>query len=138
MLERAIFAALMHHHGQRDKSGEPIILHPLTVMANVEGHVRKAIAVLHDVVEDTDLTLAQLREMEFPVEVVEGVDRLTRRPGESYHAALQRAKEHEDSKAVKIADVRHNLSRGSQLPQKEQESLQRRYQQALVFLEGEE
>jgi len=90
-LETAIALAANTHAGQVDKAGQPYILHPLRVMLQVsEPHERMA-AALHDVVEDTDVSLESLRKQGFPEEVVEAVDALTKRDGETRLQAAKRA-----------------------------------------------
>lgn len=72
-LERAIELAASAHAGQVDKAGQPYILHPLRVMLRMETLAQKMTAVLHDIVEDTDVTLEQLKMEGFPSEVVTAV-----------------------------------------------------------------
>lgn len=76
-LEKAIQLAAAHHEGQRDKGGEPYILHLLRVMMRVSSSEERMAAVLHDIVEDQGVTLDDLREHGFPDEVVEAVRLLT-------------------------------------------------------------
>ena len=80
----------MAHRGQRDKAGEPYILHPLRVMHAVCGFHERMAAVLHDVVEDTSVTLDELRRRGFPQAVVAAIDALSRRAGEPYLAFIDR------------------------------------------------
>jgi (p)ppGpp synthase/HD superfamily hydrolase len=108
-LEDAILMAAQAHLGQRDRSGQPYILHPLRMMLALEGADAKMTAVLHDVVEDTPLTLADLRAAGFAPEIVDAVDALTRREGESYPAFIQRLKPHPLACRVKLADLRDNM-----------------------------
>ena len=82
MLESAIATAAKAHEGQTDKAGKPYILHPLRVMLNVKGGIpEQCAAVLHDVIEDTDITAEALLELGFSKEVVDAVVLLTRRRG---------------------------------------------------------
>jgi (p)ppGpp synthase/HD superfamily hydrolase len=80
-LERAIAIAAAAHTGQTDKGGQPYILHPLRVMMRCTTADEQIAAVLHDVVEDSDVTLADLEQEGFPRSVVEAVEALTKRPG---------------------------------------------------------
>src|SRR5215510_5701883 len=89
-LERAISIAAQAHQGQKDKAGAPYILHPLRMMMRMESEAAMIAAVLHDVVEDTDVTLVQLREMGFSEEILQAVECLTHRDGESYDAFIER------------------------------------------------
>lgn len=65
-LEKAILIATKAHEGQKDKAGKPYILHPLRVMLRMKTTKDMMAAILHDVVEDTDVTLDDLREHGFP------------------------------------------------------------------------
>jgi (p)ppGpp synthase/HD superfamily hydrolase len=108
-LEEAIRIALEAHRGQKDRAGAPYVLHPLRVMLRVRTDAERMAAVLHDVVEDTAWTLDDLRARGFPDEVLEAVDRLTRRPGEAYDALVERAAAHPVARRVKLADLEDNL-----------------------------
>ena len=69
-LEEAISLAVEAHRGQRDKAGQPYILHPIRVMMRCRTEAERIAAVLHDVVEDTEWTLERLREEGVPEEVL--------------------------------------------------------------------
>ena len=108
-LERAIEIAASAHAGQLDKAGQPYILHPLRVMLRVQiAHERMA-AVLHDVVEDTAITLEMLREEGFPPEVLQAISALTKRPGETRIDAAIRAAADPIARTVKLADNAENM-----------------------------
>lgn len=108
-LERAIEISAAAHAGQVDKADQPYILHPLRVMLRVnELHAHMA-AVLHDVVEDTPVTLAQLIAEGFPHEVVVAVEALTKLPGETRLEAAARAAENPIARVVKLADNAENM-----------------------------
>lgn len=108
-LEEAIRIAAEAHRGQRDRAGAPYVLHPLRVMLRMGTDAERMAAVLHDVVEDAPWTLDDLRARGFPAEVVEAVDRLTRRAGEPYDEAVERAAAHPVARRVKVADLEDNL-----------------------------
>lgn len=108
-LERAIAIAAAAHAGQKDKAGNPYILHPLRVMLAVQVPEERIVAVLHDVVEDTPWTLDALRAEGFSNDVVAAVDALTRRDGEDYFEFVRRAVAHPIARPVKIADLRDNM-----------------------------
>ena len=108
-IEDAIALAVQAHRGQKDRAGAPYILHPLRMMFRVETDAEKMAAVLHDVVEDTDWTLDDLRAEGFPEEVVAAVDHLTRREEESYEEFVVRAAAHPVARRVKIADLEDNM-----------------------------
>jgi (p)ppGpp synthase/HD superfamily hydrolase len=126
-LEDAILLAAQAHHGQRDRNGQPYMLHVLRVMLRVEGDERRMAAVLHDVVEDTPHTLDELRKMGFPEPVVHAVDCLTHRDGEPYAAAIERAASDPIARVVKLADLEDNmdLRRLDQLAARDLPRLQR-------------
>jgi len=108
-LEKALKIALKAHKGQKDKAGAPYILHPLHVMMQMNDEISRIAAVLHDVVEDTDLTLEDLGREGFSSEVLEIVDSLTWRPDENYENYISRLKQNPAALKIKIADLEHNM-----------------------------
>ena len=108
-LEVAIALACQAHRGQVDKAGEPYVLHPLRIMLRLRTQRERVIAVLHDVVEDSELTLDDLRARGFSQDVIAAVDCLTHRPDESYDAFIERVCVNELARRVKIEDIRDNL-----------------------------
>jgi GTP diphosphokinase / guanosine-3',5'-bis(diphosphate) 3'-diphosphatase len=108
-LEHAIEIAARAHAGQVDKGGQPYILHPLRVMLRLAAEHERMAAVLHDVVEDTSVTLDELRAAGFPPPVLMAVDALTKRPGESRLEAAARAAADPIALEVKLADNAENL-----------------------------
>lgn len=107
-LERAIALAAAAHAGQVDKGGVPYILHPLRVMLRLQSSDEQIAGVLHDVIEDTSVTTEQLRQEGFSVTVLEALDALTKREGESRLDAARRAARHPIARAVKLADNAEN------------------------------
>ncbi|MEI6515666.1 MAG: HD domain-containing protein [bacterium] len=108
-LEKALALAVSAHTGQTDKVGEPYILHPLRVMMKMRGKAERIVAALHDVVEDSAITLADLRTAGFSEEIIEAVDGLTRRENESYEDYITRASFNPIARKVKIADLEDNM-----------------------------
>ena len=108
-LERAIEIATRAHAGVVDKAGQPYVLHPLRVMHAVNSAHERMAAVLHDVVEDTDVTLDDLKAAGFPPEVLDAVAALTKLSGEGRISAAKRAARNPIARAVKLADVTDNL-----------------------------
>lgn len=137
-LERAIAIAVQAHYGQKDRSGAPYILHPLRVMFRLRSEEQRIVAILHDVVEDSDWTLDRLRAEGFPAAVVQAIDCVTRRPEESYEAFVERSKSDPLARAVKLADLDDNLDL-SRLPEITEQDLARlnRYKRAKLALQGE-
>ena len=97
------------HRAQKDKFGRPSILHPLRVMQRVETDAEKIVAVLHDVVADTNWTLARLAERGFPKHLLDALDCVTKRKGESYTALMRRCASHPIARRVKLADLEDNM-----------------------------
>ncbi|MBK8068912.1 MAG: HD domain-containing protein [Rhodanobacteraceae bacterium] len=108
-LEEAIAIAARAHAGQVDKARQPYILHPLKVMLRLQATDERIAAVLHDVVEDTPITLDDLRAAGFSSAVLTAVDALTKRPGETRLQAAARAAADPVARAVKLADNAENL-----------------------------
>ncbi|MDZ5634442.1 hypothetical protein [Janthinobacterium sp. GMG1] len=139
-LERAIEIAAAIHAGQTDKGGAPYILHPLRVMLRVAPGAQQIVAVLHDVVEDSDgkITFDDLAREGFPREVIDGVRAVTKIDGESYEAFIARAALDPVGKAVKLADLAENsdLSRIDRPTQKDLERLEK-YRRAMEYLRGD-
>lgn len=107
-LERAIQIAASAHAGQVDKAGEPYILHPLRVMLRLSSPQERMAAVLHDVVEDTDISLESLVAQGFDADVVAAIEALTKRPGETRLQAAARAAANGIALQVKLADNAEN------------------------------
>ena len=124
------------HRGQLDKAGRPYIEHPEHVAASVYGDAAKAAAWLHDVVEDTDATVEDLRAAGISEDVLEAVALLTHERGTPYLEYVRRVKENPIARVVKLADLRHN-SDLSRLPEVGKEDLRRmkRYRRAIRILE---
>mgnify|MGYP005842897895 CR=1 FL=1 len=137
-LEDAIALAVRAHRGQVDKGGMPYILHPLGVMLRMRTEIEMLVAVLHDVIEDTEYTIDTLRREGYPEEVLVPLDHVTRREGESYEAFTRRAGEDPVARCVKIADLEDNMDvrRIAELTDKDLERM-RRYQRAWRMLTAE-
>jgi len=108
LLERAIAIAEKQHVGQVDKAGRPYMEHPLRVMKAMSNDAERIVAILHDVIEDTDLTLDQLAAEGFPGYILEALDSVTRRDGETYEAFVARAARNPIGRRVKYADLQDN------------------------------
>lgn len=116
-IEDAILIATQAHKGVKDKAGAPYILHPLRVMMRMKTESEMMTAVLHDVVEDTrdypdenKWTIGKLREKGFSDEVLEAVECVTNREGESYEDFINRAGKNSIARQVKIADLEDNMN----------------------------
>ena len=133
--EKAYKIAKKAHLGQVDKAGEDYIKHPEKVASFVKTDEEKAVAYLHDVIEDTELTLENLYEYDFSKEVIEAVDIITKKRGEDYQSYLNSVKKNKLARAVKLADLRHNsnLTRLTKVTEKDIERKEK-YQKAINFL----
>lgn len=107
-IEKALQIAAKAHEGQTDKDGQPYILHPLRVMHRVEGLDTRIIAILHDVVEDTPVTLDDLRAAGFSTTILDGVSCVTHGKDESYADYVVRCKANPLGRQVKLADLEDN------------------------------
>jgi len=137
------FTATLHlvrnaHAGQVDKAGLPYWHHPLRVATRLGPDStleERLIALLHDVVEDTTMTLVKLRELDYGAGIIDAVSLLTREEGTPYLDYVRRiaASGNRTAIRVKLADLEDNLSRTASLPS----SLAERYQKARAILRGE-
>jgi (p)ppGpp synthase/HD superfamily hydrolase len=109
LLALAIAIANQAHAGQLDKAGKPYILHPLTVMAQMDTLESKIVAVLHDAIEDSDLKIEDLVEQGFPEFITDAIASITKLEGEPYEVYILRVKSNAIARKVKIADVTHNM-----------------------------
>lgn len=134
-LDIAIMMACKAHAGQLDKAGEPYILHPLRVMMQFRDDAARTVGVLHDVVEDTSISLDDLRRAGFSEDIVSAIDCLSKKSGESYEEFISRVASNGLSRKVKIADLRDNLD-VSRLPSVSEGDLARveKYHDALFTL----
>src|SRR5262245_29930593 len=109
LLEKALRIAVEAHQGQRDRYGSPYILHPLRVMCRVNSLDEKIVAILHDVVEDTKWTFADLRREGFPARILTALRCVTRKETESYEAFVRRSARNDLARKVKLADPADNM-----------------------------
>jgi (p)ppGpp synthase/HD superfamily hydrolase len=136
-LEDAILLAVQAHRGQTDKNGLPYILHPLRMMTRMRTEDEMIVAVLHDVVEDTEHTLDDLRQAGYAAHIVEAIDCLTRREDESYEDFTQRARSNPLALRVKLADLEDNMDiRRIADPQERDFERLKRYRRAWRALTG--
>lgn len=108
-IDVAVEIAKEAHRGQKEKNGRPYIDHPMRVMMEARSEEAQIVAILHDVVEDTAVTLADLRAAGFSDRVLAGIDAITKRPGEDYDAYIERVAADDLALEVKLADLRDNL-----------------------------
>lgn len=135
MIVKAFCVAYKAHKGQKDKGGRAYIFHPVTVAFHVKGHKQKVVALLHDVIEDTNVTYANLIDCGFSDDVVQAVKAITKIDGEPYENYLSRVCQNEIAKDVKLADLRHNcdLSRLKTVTDRDKERVTK-YKKAIAYL----
>ena len=134
-IERAIMVAFTAHQGQVDKAGKPYILHPLTVAMKQQSEEGFIVGMLHDVVEDSDITIDFLKEQGFSDAVIEAVQLLTHDKNEDYFDYIRRVKKNSLAKGVKLADLMHNsdLTRLPEITDKDRKRA-KKYQDAILML----
>jgi (p)ppGpp synthase/HD superfamily hydrolase len=108
LLAEAIEIATTAHFGQVDKGGRPYIEHPLHLASQLKAIAEKIVAVLHDVLEDTSITREYLAQRGFPTILLDALDCLTKREGETYSEFIERASLNELARKVKRVDLEHN------------------------------
>lgn len=139
-VDRAVALAVAAHEGQVDKAGMPYILHPLRVMLQMDTNPERIVAVLHDVVEDCDVSFGDIMACRFSNEVIDAIMAVSRivrgKEIENYYDFIRRAKRNVIGKKVKLADIEDNLTpeRLGKLPPQEQESMTARYAKAVDIL----
>lgn len=109
LLEKAYKLCLEKHAGQTDKVGKPYFMHPFRVAERCDTTEQKIVALLHDTIEDTDVTPDFLSAMGFPQNIVEGILAVTRRDDEDYFEFIKRASENPIGRVVKIHDLEDNM-----------------------------
>ncbi|MDN6030474.1 MAG: GTP pyrophosphokinase [Lactococcus plantarum] len=135
-VNKAYQIAKLAHKGQVDKAGIDYIHHPETVANLVNSDAEKATAYLHDVIEDTSVTVDQLSVSGIPDEVILAVTILTKQASQNYSDYLAQVKANKIARVVKIADLIHNsdLSRLPSISEQDKIRLDK-YKKALAFLQ---
>ena len=107
LTNKAMGIAYDAHQGQKDKGGQPYIFHPYHLAEQMSDEVSVCVALLHDVAEDTSVTLEML-EKEFPKEVMDALRLLTHRPETPYFDYVRAIRANPVAVRVKLADIAHN------------------------------
>ena len=124
------------HHGQTDKADIPYIFHPYHIAEEMTDEYTTCVALLHDIVEDTDITMSELQAI-FPKEVTDAVALMTHAKDVPYLEYIRKIASNPIAKAVKLADIRHN-SDSTRMPDADEATLKyfaEKYRQALQVLE---
>lgn len=139
LTNQAMRIAYNAHHGQLDKSGIPYIFHPCHLAEQMTDEYTTCVALLHDVVEDTDVTLDQLSDI-FPQQVVDAIALMTHTADTDYLTYVEKIKYNPIAKTVKLADLKHNSDQ-TRLEEPDEAAAKRlneKYRKALQILEAEE
>ncbi len=136
LTKKALKLCFEAHKTQYDKSGMPYVFHPFHLAEQMTTEETTVVALLHDLVEDTNYTIADLTEMGFPKAITDAISLMTHAADVDYFEYVAAIRENPIAKAVKIADLTHN-SDLSRLDVVNEKALKRRekYQKALKMLE---
>lgn len=137
LTNKAIKLAYQAHDGQLDKAGMPYILHPMHLAEQMDDEISTCVAILHDVVEDTDVTFEDL-ENEFPESVLVPLRYLTHQKGVPYMEYVERILDNDVAVKVKLADIDHNMDQsrfcGMDVDEKTMEYFRNKYTKAKAVL----
>ena len=135
--KKALNLCFEAHKEQRDKSGMPYVFHPFHLAVQMETEETTIVALLHDLVEDTNYTIEDLTNMGFGKNITEAIALMTHTDDVDYMDYVRAIKENPIAKAVKLADLQHN-SDLTRLDVVDEKALQRRekYQKAIALLEA--
>ena len=139
LTKKALALCFEAHKEQTDKTGLPYVFHPFHLAEQMQDEETTIVALLHDVVEDTDYTLDDLREMGFSEEVLAAIALMTHADGVPYMDYVEAIKPNRIARAVKLADLRHNsdMTRLEVVTARDEERAEK-YRKAIAFLEDGE
>lgn len=137
LTKAAMELAYRAHHGQVDKAGVPYIFHPIHLAESMDDEISCCVALLHDTVEDTAVTLEDLKSF-FPPEVTDAVALLTHRDGMDYFDYVRAIKSNPIARKVKLVDLAHNSDQsrcaGSGLSEERKAKWKEKYEKAARIL----
>ena len=137
MTKAAMKIANRAHHGQLDYNGVPYIFHPIHLAEQMDDEISCCVALLHDTVEDTDVTLEELKTI-FPAAVTDAVALLTHSSDVDYFDYVRAIKDNPIARKVKLADLAHNSDQsrcvGSDLTEERKEKWRLKYEKATKIL----
>ena len=141
LTNKAMKIAYAAHHGQVDYNGIPYIFHPIHLAEAMEDEISCCAALLHDVVEDTEVTMEELAQ-EFPTEVIEVLKLLTHAEGVDYFDYVRAIKKNPIAMKIKLADIAHNSDQsrcvGSGLTKEKLTYWKQKYEKAkAILIEGD-
>ena len=137
LTNEALRIAYKAHHGQLDYNGIPYIFHPIHLAEQMNDEYSCCVALLHDTVEDTEVTLEELKAI-FPKEVTDAVALMTHEKGTDYFDYVRAIKENPIARKVKLADLAHNSDQtrciGSNLSEERKAAWRTKYEKATKIL----
>ncbi len=135
MTKKAMVLCFEKHKNQTDKCGVPYPFHPFHVAESMTDEITTCVALLHDVIEDTDTTPEQLKALGFPDAVVDAVVWMTHKEGVPYMTYIKRIKDNDVARRVKLSDLAHNsdLSRLTNVTEKDLKRVEK-YKTAIDIL----
>ena len=138
LTKKAMEIAYAAHKNQTDKSGVPYIYHPIHLAEQMQDEASVCVALLHDVVEDTSVTFAELEAEGFSAEVLSALQLMTHDPSVPYMDYVQKIRENPVATRVKLADLRHNsdLTRLDVVDERARQRIEK-YRQAIELLQQE-
>ena len=141
LTKKAMKIAYEAHKNQYDISGVPYIFHPMIVASSMQDEITTCVALLHDVAEDTEISLEQLAE-EFPESIMEPLRLLTHKEGTDYFEYIKKIKTNKNALKVKLSDIKHNMDEsrivGGDVPKEKLDWWRFKYKRALEILLNKE
>lgn len=136
MTKKALAVCFEAHKSQVDKSGLPYVFHPFHLAEQMKDEMTTIVALLHDVIEDTSITVEELRDMGFPAEAIAAIQIMTHDKSIPYMDYVARIKKNPIAREVKLADLKHNsdLTRLNEVAEKDLERF-KKYKKAISLLE---
>lgn len=136
LTKKALIISFNAHKNQIDKSGMPYVYHPFHLAEQMNDEYSTCVALLHDVVEDTDITLVDLMSEGFPDEVIDALSLMTHNDDVLYLDYVRALTNNSLARKVKLADLAHNsdLTRIDKVEDKDHERV-KKYKQAILILE---
>lgn len=136
MTKKALAVCFEAHKSQVDKSGLPYVFHPFHLAEQMKDEMTTIVALLHDVIEDTSITVEELRDMGFPAEAIAAIQIMTHDKSIPYMDYVAQIKKNPIAREVKLADLKHNsdLTRLNEVAEKDLERL-KKHKKAISLLE---
>lgn len=138
LTKKALVLSFQKHKEQLDKSGMPYIFHPFIVASEMKSEEMVCVALLHDVLEDTDTSQEELKALGFTQEIIDAIVAMRRKRDEDYFDYIMRVKSNPISREVKKADLKHNsdLTRFDEITPRDLER-QEKYLKAIKIMNEE-